>query len=81
MAARRGLRGCCTFVLHVASSSRTQVLDPSTWAKDPGDLLVLSTNVRWRASVSTAIVTQLVTHPLDDRFLIRKDRALLTCSG
>jgi hypothetical protein len=31
--------------------------------------------------VFTAIVTQLVTRPLDDLFLIRKARALLTCSG
>lgn len=30
----------------LASSSRTKVLEPSTWGKDSGDLFVLSTHVR-----------------------------------
>jgi hypothetical protein len=47
----------------VASSSRSQVVGPSPWGNSPGGLLVLSTYVRWRVSVFTAVVTQFVTHP------------------
>jgi hypothetical protein len=39
---------------------------PSPWGNGSGVLLVLSTYVRGRVSVFTTIVTQLVTHPLDD---------------
>jgi len=72
-------RGCCTFVLHMASSSRSQVAVPTgsgaarlTWEPP-------SVNVRWRPLLVMAIVTHLVTRSLaslsDERLLRRPYRA------
>ena len=57
-------RGCCTFVLHVASSSRSQVRGPSPWGKTRAGLRLLSASVQRRVLTSAAIVTQFVTNPL-----------------
>ena len=59
--------GCCTFVLHVASSSRSQVRRLSCWAH-PDELTWwgLSANVRRNPCWKAAIVTQLA-HPACSR--------------
>jgi hypothetical protein len=57
----RRQRGCCTFVLHVASSSRSQLLSRATSVTACSKWDKLSVGVRWRPLLSVAIVTHFVT--------------------
>src|SRR5690348_3019989 len=56
--------GCCTFVLHVASSSRSQVAVRATCATAWPTWERPSVSVCWRPLLALAIVTQLVTRLL-----------------
>ena len=63
------LAGCCTFVLHAASSSRSQVMVGSARAAACLTWVAPSVYVRWRPLLSVVIVTHLVT-----RLLVRRCR-------
>jgi hypothetical protein len=54
-------RGCCTFVLHMASSSRSQVHAPPRCYVGRLTLEQSSANVHRRTLAAGGIVTQLVT--------------------
>src|ERR1022692_1043332 len=54
-------RGCCTFVLHMASSSRSQIHAPPRCHVACLTLEQSSANVHWRTLAAGGIVTQLVT--------------------